>query len=217
MKYVIRPAKIGLAVDSDMTFDDPALDRLKGIGVQAILTYAQVLIAAPNLLERYCAKGFGVGCISYARKNGWTPSAATGGQDAAVELECAKLLGVPEGWGMCDDVEGASSAATAADVIAHEGVRSKTVAEAGYYPISYVGWNAMLTSEEWQGLPNLHGYYKAGGITRDRFIKSVEPARGWMAIQGLPFNQKPCAGAVVDFDFLVQDQRGNSWPLCWAE
>lgn len=217
MTYVVARAPFGLAVDSDEVFTDAALEAIWARGARVIITYAEILTAA--LLARYTggAHPFGVSVITYSRANGWTPSADTGAADAKRALDVVHSLGVPPGLVLWDDIEGPAQGIQPSALIDHVDSHGAIVAAAADIAGVYIGWGAGLTSEEWQSRPNTHRYWKAGGITRDRAMKAVEPSRGWTCIQGLPFNQKPGGGAVVDLDFLVQDQRGDGVTCIYAE
>lgn len=215
MGYIIRPARIGAVwVDSDELFTDTALDALYAACARGILTYAEVLAANPAALARYVERtssrpeGFQVSLLTYSRPNGWVPSAATGTQDATRALDVVHSLGVPTGLNLWDDVEGPSQAVSYTAIIEHVDAHALPISRAGDIPGPYIGWGTQLSSEEWYARPNDHAYWKAGGITRDRFAKAVEPARGWQFVQGLPFDQR-VGPAVVDFDAAFQDQRGS--------
>lgn len=211
MTYIIVPAAVGPWVDSDEVFTDSALDGLvSALHPEGILTYAEVLGAHAGLLDRYLAKVKQVSVLTYSRANGWIPTTVTGEQDAKRALDIVHgQLHVPNGLTLWDDVEGPSQSVSFTAIIEHVDAHAAAISAARDTPGPYIGWGTMLTSAEWQSRPNDHGYYKAGGITRDRFGNAVEPNRGWQFIQGLPFNQQPAPGVVVDLDFAVQDQRGS--------
>jgi len=214
MTYVIAPAPVGLACDTDMILSDSALDALWTWGARVILTYAEVL--SPAVLARYAGKRFGVGVLTYSRKNAWEPTADTGAADAKRALDAVHSLQVPMGLTILDDVEGPSPAGGPASIIAHVDAHAAAIAAAGDVAGDYIGWGTLLTSEEWQARPNVHAYYKAGGISRDRFNKAIEPARGWQIVQGLPFNRN-VGGGIVDADFMSHDMRGSAFQAIFAE
>lgn len=212
MTYVIKPAPGPWGIDSDEVFSETALAAIWTVGARTILTYAEILTA--QILQRYTTPGpgyggFAVSVITYSRPNAWVPTADTGAADARKALDVVHSLQVPPGLTIWDDVEGPSQDVHPQAIIDHVDGHAAIIAAAADIAGDYIGWGTMLTSEEWQGRPNVHAYWKAGGVTRDRYMKAVEPSRGWQCIQGLPFNERPGGGAIVDYDFLPTDQRGS--------
>lgn len=214
MPYAIRDVPPCLAVDSDMVFSDTGLDAIWAYGGRLIITYAEILTA--QVLARYTAKHFAVSVITYSRKPGWTPNAATGAADAKRALDVVHSLGVPSGLTIWDDCEGPAPTAPVHDFMAHVDAHAAAVAAAGDVAGDYLGYGCPLTSTEWYARPNVHAYWKSGGLVTDRMGNAVDTRRGYQLVQLLPFNQNLGAGAIVDLDGCGGDYLGSRVKAIYA-
>jgi hypothetical protein len=148
--------------------------------------------------------------VQFARFHGRNYLNASSGAQIgyAAAWNCEKL-GLPEGTTVWVDAEWTDNPGDAA-VLSYLRAWGKAVAEAGYRPGVYVGYDG-LTGSQWYGLP----YFRAYWASAMRYIGYPEP-RGFCMYQGLEHSaananrgRAPIYGVSLDQDFARYDQRGE--------
>ena len=92
--------------------------------------------------------GLALMAVQHVRLRGWTPSGLLGTQTGNHAANNALFVGLPAGVNIWLDLEGANNDTPANDVIAYCNNWFKQVASVGYVPDIYVGFDALLTSEQ---------------------------------------------------------------------
>ena len=137
---------------------------LGGEDTDADLSYSE----ASQILDA----GLALMPVQHVRYPGWTPSASLGsslGERAAVN---AYTVGFPAGVNVWCDLEGISNGTPSQQVINYCNAWYDAVAQWGYVPGLYVGYNTFLSSEQlywslqfahyWQSMSDVPDVYKRG-------------------------------------------------------
>ena len=208
MTLVVRPAPSGLACDTYEVLSPAAIAVCKAWGAKGIVrcldnTTAEELVNIP-------AAGLWLGFYTSSRAPKWTPSAATGHEDAARVIAFVQKHGLPRGATFWDDLEEPNGLAGPQAMIDHVDACAGDVTAFGCMAGDYIGDSCGLTSEEWYARPNVHRYWASCSVIVDRFGKAVVPyARGWSLLQLRPPNITPAAGVQIDGDAVTLDDRNG--------
>jgi hypothetical protein len=81
MTILVRPAPLGLAVDTFSPTTEADLDAIEAVHAELVLRYIDNTTAAE--IARITSRGLRLGFVASCRGNGWIPSADTGRADAA--------------------------------------------------------------------------------------------------------------------------------------
>jgi hypothetical protein len=138
--------------------------------------------------------------VQHVRKAGWMPDGSSGAEYGAHAGSHAQSIGFPAGVNVWCDVEGISSSAAAADVIAYCDAWYDAVLATGYVPGLYVGANSILNGEQFSRLKFQH-YWKSASKVPDL------PGRGYQMIQTLV--EHPVYGISIDKDETRTDSKGG--------
>lgn len=121
----------------------------------------------------------------------------------------ARELGIPDGCTLWVDAEWTDAPGDAA-VMSYLTAWGKAVAEAGYRPGCYVGYDG-LTGDQWYSLP----YYRAYWRSAIKYARVPYP-RGWSMVQGLEHSRSKASrgrpsvfGTAIDTDHVLYDDRGD--------
>ena len=220
---VVRPAPaLTLCLDTATPLGDTALQAAAQRGVEAILTYLDLL--KKGVVERYCAtrtlRGgtMGVGFILYSRKKGWQPTGATGEVDGRDALSRLADLAIPIGPTIWDDWETPAPDTMPEDAMAHLDAESRPIHTAQFSAGVYIGKDPILTGSEFYERGWLTRYGLSASDVRDRNNNPVVPSpRGYCWLQRNPLDDVlPNSGAVtVDYGVLSPDWHGGSAMLVY--
>jgi hypothetical protein len=177
-----------------------------------VFLYAET--ATQDDVDNALEAGLLVAFVMYSPSPGYQPSATLGTQMATAACAALKKLLIPATISLFIDLE--SMGGVAADKIAHANAAADAIMSEGFTPGGYIGSGVLLTSAQLYAL-HVVRYWKSGSRVEDATGALAEPACGWCAIQGIPFNyQVPGGGPEVDVDTVWQDYRGRSVIACKA-
>ena len=154
--------------------------------------------------QQILAAGLALMVVQHVEEEGWMPSGALGTEYGANAARFTQEIGVPAGVNLWLDLEGVSTSAAAADVIAYCDNWYDQVAAAGYVPGIYVGWHPGMSEQELYDLKFQHYW---GAYNVDVAI----PQRGWC------LKQSPGTGGTIagvhtsdyDDDVSLTDAKGG--------
>jgi hypothetical protein len=212
MAWKIVEAPVGAkACDAYESVTAAQAKSLRADGFEAIGRYVEGV--TQQELEWLTAAGLGVWFIIEGLASGTAPSAALGGQMVSAGLTHLHSLGVPSGVTVFGDLEGDGRASS--DWIAFGNAEADAISTFKDIPGGYIGEGIGLTSRELYALRFVR-YWKSGSRVVDRFDELAEPACGWAAIQGIPFDIARPDGLQIDVDALWRDYRGRAITLLVA-
>ncbi|MEG3436676.1 DUF1906 domain-containing protein [Pannus brasiliensis CCIBt3594] len=140
--------------------------------------------------------------VQHVRFPGWTPTAPLGTQTGKNAAHNAVQVGFPPGVNVWLDWEGADPQTSVANAIAYCNNWFDEVKAAGYVPGIYVGFNAILNSQQLYQKLKFQHYWKAGGNIPDIAV------RGYQMIQKIPLDQS-LHGIQIDRDTTRADNKGG--------
>lgn len=114
------------------------------------------------------SKGFALMTVQHVLNPGWSPTASLGAEYGANAAMFTQQIGFPGGVNVWLDLEGVSTSAAASDVIAYCTNWYTEVANAGYVPGVYIGWEPGLSgSQLYSKLPFQHYWaaYNVDGVS----------------------------------------------------
>jgi hypothetical protein len=178
---------------------------LKTAAFTGVFLYAETV--TQDDVDNALVSGLEVAFVMYSPDPGYQPSAALGTQMASSACAALKKLNIPAGVSLFVDLE--SMGGVAADKVAHANAAGDGITSGGFLAGAYIGAGVGLTSLE---LYHLHvvRYWKSGSVVYDRNGQLAEPACGWCAVQGMPFDFQVSGGPEVDLDVIWQDYGGRS-------
>ena len=150
--------------------------------------------------ERVTESGRALVVVQHVRYPGWVPSGAQGTADGLWAVKNAQAAGydVP-GACLTLDLEGVAQSSFGAPAIAFALAWSKAVADAGYAPTLYVGYDCGINPAQLYALAGFALYWSDAG---PRHVDT----RGFAAKQ---HQQQVVAGVPVDFDYAAPDALGG--------
>lgn len=212
MAWKIIEAPIGTkGCDAYESVSQAQAKSLRADGFEAIGRYVENV--TQQELEGLTAAGLGVWFIIQGLAAGTTPGAALGGQMVSAGLTRLHSFGVPTGVTVFGDLEGDGRAHS--DWIAFGNGQADAISTFRDIPGGYIGEGIGLTSRELYALRFVR-YWKSGSRVVDRFDELAEPACGWTAVQGIPFDIARHDGLQIDVDVLWRDYRGRGITLLVA-
>lgn len=129
--------------------------------------------------EMLLSRGFALMAVQHVLDEGWMPTAALGTEYGGNAAGFAKEIGFPGGVNLWLDLEGVSTAAASADVIAYCNNWHAQVAVAGYTPGVYIGWQPGLTGSQLYSKLKFQHYWAAYNVDG----VSAPAPRGYQLIQ----------------------------------
>ena len=125
------------------------------------------------------SKGFALMTVQHVQNPGWKPTGDLGTQYGTNAANFTMQIGFPAGVNVWLDLEGVSTSAASADVIAYCNNWYAQVAVAGYVPGIYVGWEPGLTGSQLYSKLRFQHYWAAYNVDAD----SRPDPRGWQLVQ----------------------------------
>lgn len=157
--------------------------------------------------ELLLSKGFGLMTVQHVKAGEWMPTGDLGTQYGANAAAFTRQIGFPPGVNVWLDLESVSTSAAAADVIAYCNNWHAQVADAGYVPGVYIGWQPGLTGSQLYSALKFQHYwaaYNVDGVSRPS-------PRGYQLVQSAG---KGTVGSldtdVYDVDTTQTDAKGGS-------
>jgi hypothetical protein len=200
---IVRAAAVGSRFVDCVTPITPASAKaLKAAGIDGVMRY----LGGFGVPERDAIlnAGLELGCVTYSRAPGWTPTPGMGTTDGQAALARLNSAGMPRGMTVWLDLEGCQG--TAAEAIAWVTEWSSQIVPAGYIAGLYVGSFQPLNAVQLYSLP-VTAYW------RSLSEGCPEPACGWQMIQCWPTTT--VCGIGVDYDFTMADHK-NRFPMILA-
>ena len=152
------------------------------------------------------SKGFALMPVQHVLDPGWSPTGDLGTEYGANAAAFAKQIGFPPGVNVWLDLEGVSTSAAAADVIAYCNGWYSQVSGAGYVPGVYIGWEPGLTGAQLYGDLKFQHYWAAYNVDG---VSTPNP-RGWQMVQSSGSGEVGSLGTdVYDVDTTHVDKMGG--------
>ncbi|HEX2078472.1 MAG TPA: glycoside hydrolase domain-containing protein [Longimicrobium sp.] len=125
------------------------------------------------------SRGFALMTVQHVKNEGWMPTGDLGTEYGANAAAFTRQIGFPGGVNLWMDLEGVSTSAAAPDVIAYCNNWYTQVANAGYVPGIYVGWEPGLTGSQLYSKLRFQHYWAAYNVDG----ASRPDPRGWQLMQ----------------------------------
>ncbi|MBW3572816.1 MAG: DUF1906 domain-containing protein [Gemmatimonadetes bacterium] len=125
------------------------------------------------------SKGFALMAVQHVLNPGWMPTGGLGTQYGANAATFTQQIGFPPGVNVWLDLEGVSTDAAAADVIAYCNNWHAQVAGAGYVPGVYIGWHPGLSGGQLYSSLKFQHYWAAYNVDG---VSNPKP-RGFQLVQ----------------------------------
>jgi hypothetical protein len=148
---------------------------LRYVGRTQMASYDLTTSEAQVLL----AQGFGLMPVQHVLNPGWAPTQSLGEQYGANAAKFAQQIGFPPGVNVWCDLECVADDAKASDVVAYCNAWYTGVADAGYVPGVYVGYQPGLTGSQLYSNLKFSHYWAAYNVDGD----SKPTPRGWQMVQ----------------------------------
>jgi Domain of unknown function (DUF1906) len=151
--------------------------------------------------EAILGGGLGLMAVQHCDGQGWSPTAASGKDYGVAAVINAQEVGLPPGVSVWVDLEGPLPSSPAAEVIAFCNAWYAEVADAGYVPGIYVGFDEILTSDQLYHRLRMRHYWKSASTVPDVAY------RGYQMIQTLV--PSPVYGISIDRNVVMGDNFGG--------
>jgi Domain of unknown function (DUF1906) len=119
--------------------------------------------------------------VQHVKNPGWSPTASLGAEYGANAAAFSQQIGFPAGVNVWCDLESVASGTAASDVAAYCNEWYDAVADAGYAPGVYVGYEPGLTGAQLYGKLRFQHYWAAYNVDG---ISKPSP-RGWQMVQSV--------------------------------
>jgi hypothetical protein len=209
----VTPAPAGLrGFDANTPITAPAAAAFWNAGYRFALRYVgRTQMASHDLTtaeaEILLNQGFGLMPVQHVLNPGWQPTAELGQQYGANAAKFSQQIGFPPGVSVWCDLESVADDASAADVIGYCNAWYTAVADAGYVPGLYVGFQPGLTGKQLYGALKFSSYWAAYNVDG---VSNPKP-RSWQLVQSVG---KGTVGGltteVYDADTTVTDGKGGT-------
>jgi hypothetical protein len=181
----VTPAPAGLrGFDANTPVSAAAAKAFWDAGYRFALRYVgRTQMASHDLTaaeaEILLNQGFGLMPVQHVLNPGWNPTTALGQQYGANAARFSQQIGFPPGVNVWCDLESVSDDASAADVIGYCNAWYTAVADAGYVPGLYVGYQPGLTGQQLYGALKFSSYWAAYNVDG---VSNPKP-RSWQLVQ----------------------------------
>ncbi|HEY7768975.1 glycoside hydrolase domain-containing protein [Longimicrobium sp.] len=181
----VTPAPAGLrGFDANTPISAAAARAFWDAGYRFALRYVgRTQMASHDLTtaeaEILLNQGFGLMPVQHVLDPGWQPTTALGQEYGANAATFSQQIGFPPGVNVWCDLESVSHEASAADVIGYCNAWYTAVANAGYVPGLYVGYEPGLTGQQLYGSLKFSRYWAAYNVDG---VSNPKP-RSWQLVQ----------------------------------
>jgi hypothetical protein len=204
MPRIATPAKVGSkGFDTIAHIDSVAAKRLRTAGMDYAVRYLGSLTSTE--LDGMLEAGLKVMPVTYGMKHGTQLSSELGRKFGNSTVNNAKAAGVPVNTTVWLDLEDCKG--NAQEVSDFVNQWAFVVKDAGFMPGLYVGFGAVLSSQELYALGVVR-YWQSLSKETDARGLLAEPNCGWCMIQLYPPNQQ-CVGVQIDYDVIQADYKGR--------
>lgn len=198
--------------DANTVIDESAAKAFWDAGYRFVLRYVgRTQMASYDLstaeAEILLNQGFGVMPVQHVLNPGWNPTAQLGAQYGTNAAKFSQQIGFPPGVNVWCDLECVADGTAASDVVAYCNAWYTAVADAGYVPGLYVGYQPGLSGGQLFSALKFTSYWAAYNVDG---VSTPKP-RGWQMIQSVG---KGTVGGlsteVYDADTTQTDGKGGN-------
>jgi hypothetical protein len=162
--------------------------------------------------ETILAAGLALMPVQHVLNPGWSPTQSLGAQYGANAAKFAQQIGFPPGVNVWCDLECVADKTDASDVIAYCNAWYAGVADAGYVPGLYVGYQPGLTGQQLYSDLKFQHYWAAYNVDG---VSNPKP-RGWQMIQSE--GSGTIAGITTEsYDADVTQTDGKGGAVLWLQ
>lgn len=167
-------------------------------------------------VNRVLAAGLAISPVQHVEKENWTPSPEKGASYGARAAQAAGDCGIVLGANVWLDLEGVSLRTDPEIVIRYCNAWHDAVANAGYLPGIYIGWQAILTPDQLYRRLKFTRYWSAYNLRRALFPSVVGVCMKQGEAQDIDYPDGwSSASFQIDTDIVIGDAQGR-FPMVMA-
>lgn len=181
---------------------------LRYVGRTQMASYDLTTAEANDILDA----GLALMPVQHVLDPGWAPTQSLGAEYGANAARFAQQIGIPPGVNVWCDLECVADDAKAADVVAYCNAWYAGVADLGYVPGLYVGYQPGLSGSQLYSSLKFQHYWAAYNVDG---VSTPKP-RGWQMIQSV--GGGTIAGITTEsYDADVTQADGNGGTPLWLK